>query len=72
MNARSMWMEMRHGHFSRKRWVRPREAARYFRVSLKAAEECLKRLACRGEVEAAADQQDRRKTRYRLAKGGSG
>ena len=71
MNQRSMWMEMRHGHFSRKRWVRPRDVARYFRVPLKAAEECLRRLACRGEVEAAPDQQDRRKTRYRLAKGGS-
>ena len=70
LNARSVWMEMRHGHFSRKRWVRPCDAARYFGAPLKAAEECLRRLACRGEVEAAPDNLDRRKRKYWLVKSG--
>ncbi len=61
---------MRHGHFSRKRWVRPRDAARYFRVPLRAAQQCLRRLACRGEIEATPDHLDGRKTKYALAKSG--
>ena len=72
MNARAMWNEMRWGHFSRKRWVRPCEAARYFGAPLKRAEECLWRMARRGEVEAAPDNLDGRKTKYALVKLGGG
>ena len=65
----SLMNEMTWGHFCTQRWVRPRDVARYYGCTIYKARDCLQALVDRGELEAAPDNLDGRKSKYRLRRG---